>query len=78
MAMLRWRCRRGMRELDVAMLTYLEQVYPGASTASQQAFERLLPLPDPDLFAWLTAAAPTPDEHADAIDALRRALTAGA
>ena len=53
LAMLRWRCRRGMRELDVVLERYLEQRYACAPVAEQQAFESLLDLPDPQLFAYL-------------------------
>jgi antitoxin CptB len=50
---LRWRCRRGMRELDVVLQRYLERCYPGAAPAEQRAFERLLELQDPQLLAYL-------------------------
>jgi antitoxin CptB len=52
-AKLRWRCRRGMRELDVVLERYLQQRYASAPLAEQQAFESLLDLPDPQLFAYL-------------------------
>jgi antitoxin CptB len=50
---LRWRCRRGMRELDVVLERYLEQRYASAPETEQRAFESLLDLPDPQLFAYL-------------------------
>lgn len=53
-ARLRWRCRRGMRELDVLLERYLQERYPSAPAAEQQAFQALLELPDPELFAYLT------------------------
>lgn len=43
-----------MRELDVLLERYLEERYPSAAVAEQQAFEALLELPDPQLFAYLT------------------------
>lgn len=52
-ARLRWSCRRGMRELDVVLQRYLENGYPAASVAEQHAFEALLELQDPQLFAYL-------------------------
>lgn len=52
-ARLRWRCRRGMKELDLVLLRYLEQDYPQASPADRDAFERILELQDPDLFGYL-------------------------
>jgi antitoxin CptB len=53
LAQLRWRCRRGMRELDVLLERYLQERYPSAAAAEQLAFEALLDLPDPQLFAYL-------------------------
>lgn len=52
-ARLRWRCRRGMRELDVVLQAYLQNCYSQAPAAEQQAFETLLELQDPQLFAYL-------------------------
>lgn len=50
---LRWRCRRGMRELDVLLQRYLEERYPHAPEEERQAFEALLEIPDPQLFAYV-------------------------
>lgn len=50
---LRWRCRRGMRELDVLMLRYLEQRWPQADGAERAQFERLLESEDDRLWRWM-------------------------
>lgn len=50
---LRWRCRRGMKELDLLTLGYLEQYYPTASGEEQQAFADLLELQDPLLMSYM-------------------------
>ena len=50
---LRWRCRRGMKELDLLTLGYLEQYYPEASAEDQQAFIALLDLQDPQLMGYM-------------------------
>ena len=42
-----------MRELDVVLERYLQQRYASAPLAEQKAFESLLDLPDPQLFAYL-------------------------
>lgn len=52
-ARLRWRCRRGMKELDLLLERFLAADYPGASSAEQAAFAELLELPDPELAAYL-------------------------
>lgn len=44
---LRWHCRRGMRELDILFLHYLEQHYQNASEDEQLAFEALIDTSDP-------------------------------
>jgi antitoxin CptB len=55
---LRWRCRRGMRELDELLLRYVERRLPQAVRSERDAFARLLELPDPDLFGYLVGQAP--------------------
>jgi len=49
-----WRCRRGMRELDVILLRYLAQDFDGAADAERAAFDTLLSLQDPDILDLLT------------------------
>ncbi|HXH04400.1 MAG TPA: succinate dehydrogenase assembly factor 2 [Candidatus Competibacteraceae bacterium] len=57
-----WRCRRGMKELDVLLLAYLERHYDGASAAERQAFHHLLELQDPQLYAYLIGREIPTDE----------------
>jgi antitoxin CptB len=67
-ARLRWRCRRGMRELDVLLERYLERRYPSAPASEQRAFESLLELQDPQLFAYVTGREqPADPELADVV-----------
>jgi len=51
---LRWACRRGMLELDVLLGNFLEEAYFSLEENDKEIFIRLLDLPDPDLFAYLT------------------------
>jgi antitoxin CptB len=51
-ARLKWACRRGMLELDILLLPFVEQAYQDLSETQQATFERLLACDDPDLFAW--------------------------
>jgi len=51
-AKLKWRCRRGMKELDVLLNGYLESEYSQASNAEQDTFHLLLEQEDPHLYAW--------------------------
>lgn len=51
---MRWRCRRGMRELDVLLVAHLDAAGAGMSEHEQQQFERLLDASDMDLYVWFT------------------------
>jgi len=74
---LRWRCRRGMKELDVAMTAYLEKFYPQADSTEQAAFLRLLEEQDPELMNMVMGKLDAPDEHmAHVIQTIRRSVTA--
>ena len=64
---LKWRCRRGMRELDVVLERHLESRYPTASAAEQAAFCRLLELEDPELYTYLTGRSEPQDPEFSAI-----------
>ena len=49
---LRWRCRRGMQELDLLLLRYLDQRHAAASDAERAVFLRLLDTEDDKLWHW--------------------------
>ena len=60
---LRWRCRRGMKELDLLLGRWLDRCYAGASAEERLRFKDLLEQPDPLLAGYLihgTSAAGTP------------------
>ena len=52
-----WRCRRGTRELDLLLSRYLENDYDRARPEERAAFEKLLELPDPELYRLLIVGA---------------------
>ncbi|MAT50772.1 MAG: response regulator receiver protein [Porticoccaceae bacterium] len=47
-----WASRRGMLELDLILLPFLDQVYPDLGDEDKQRYQRLLDSEDQDLFAW--------------------------
>jgi len=49
---LRWRCRRGMRELDQLLERWLVQRWEAASDAERGVFLRLVDCEDDRLWAW--------------------------
>jgi len=50
---LRWRSRRGMRELDAVLLTFLDRSFEKLSDGDKAAYAALLDLPDPELYDYL-------------------------
>ncbi len=48
-----WRCRRGLKELDVLLERYTRAAFPGAGAAERRALARLLERPDPELAGYL-------------------------
>lgn len=77
MSRLRWRCRRGMKELDVAMTAYLEKFYQQADADDQAAFLRLIETQDPELMNMVMGKIDAPDEQmARVLQTIRRAVTA--
>ena len=72
LARLRWRCRRGTRELDQLLGRWLDQHYLAAPVEAQRAFARLLEHNDPDLWDWLLGhGVPADKEEAILIDEIR-------
>jgi len=59
-AHLRWRCRRGMRELDQLLGWYLDRRYAESGAVERAAFAALLEQPDPDLWDWLSGRSEAP------------------
>lgn len=69
---LRWRCRRGMRELDQLLGWYLEERYAHADGAIKAAFAELLEQPDPELWHWLQGqGAPDDARFRGIVDEIR-------
>ena len=60
---LRWRCRRGMKELDVLLERFAQQVLPQATQAECRVFAELLALPDPLLAGYLLGGEPPAEPH---------------
>ncbi len=48
-----WACRRGMLELDIAIMPFFKYEYDSLSDHDKQCFINLLRADDPDLFNWM-------------------------
>lgn len=49
---LRWGSRRGMLELDLILMPFVENIYPTLPEAEQALYVRLLECEDQDMFSW--------------------------
>lgn len=64
---LRWRCRRGMRELDQLMLRYLDTRWPVADESERKLFLQLLDCEDDKLWRWFMGLERPEEESINAI-----------
>jgi len=65
---IKWRCRRGVKELDIVLSKYVEEYYKKESTNSNKqalttAFQELLELEDPVLYALLLGEVEATDKN---------------
>ena len=51
---IRWRCRRGMLELDIVLGRFIERYYASLDEAQLASFDVLLDMPDTTLWDMIT------------------------
>ncbi|HEU4617690.1 MAG TPA: succinate dehydrogenase assembly factor 2 [Gammaproteobacteria bacterium] len=74
-ARLRWRCRRGMRELDAVLEAFLERDFLALADSDKRRFEALLDLTDPELYGYLVRRhEPDDPDTARLVSRIRRSL----
>ncbi len=62
---LTWQSRRGMLELDVLFVSFMEEAFRSLAEEDQDRFVRLLECEDQDLFVWfMQRAVPEDPDHA--------------
>jgi antitoxin CptB len=72
LARLRWRCRRGMHELDGVLESFVKSALATLDADDFARFERILDLPDPELVAYLTGrSAPADADIARLVERIR-------
>ncbi|MCB1827321.1 MAG: succinate dehydrogenase assembly factor 2 [Coxiellaceae bacterium] len=75
---LRWKCRRGMLELDMVLLRFLDRHYDELNDLQKQQFDKLLEEQDPVLQSWfMQQVVPEDKEMAAMVDYIRSALRKG-
>lgn len=58
---LRWRCRRGMKELDQLLERWLDRAYAASPERERGVFLRLLDCEDDKLWRWFLGYEAPPD-----------------
>jgi len=48
-----WRCRRGVKELDVLFTRFVELSYDDLPQKEKEAFNKLLDIEDPDILGFM-------------------------
>ena len=64
---IRWRCRRGLLELDLVLAAFLRDGLAQLSAPELQAFTRLLEAADNDLWDWVSGAGEPTDAELGAL-----------
>jgi antitoxin CptB len=71
---LRWRCRRGMLEMDLLLNAFLDTGYAGLNPEQRRIFEAMLEESDTTLLPWLLGrAAPADPAWQEVALVIRRA-----
>ena len=58
---IRWRCRRGLLELDLVLEAFLREELNSLTPAELGEFSRLLDAADNDLWDWVSGRGEPPD-----------------
>jgi len=69
LARIRWRCRRGLLELDIVLGRFIEH-YASLDARQKLIFDKLLDLPDTALWDMISGKQPALDEEQYALLAL--------
>jgi antitoxin CptB len=70
---IRWRCRRGLLELDLILQSFLERRFGALDADGRQRFSELLDEPDNDLLDLAMGRRDAPPRYQDVVEMLRGA-----
>lgn len=76
LARMRWKCRRGMLELDLLFKGFLDCGYAQLNEQQQHCFDRLLDYPDAVLLEWMMGRIrPTDKDVVQIVNKIRAATS---
>jgi antitoxin CptB len=70
----RWRCRRGLLELDLTLLRFMDEHYVNLGEAERRQFEMLLDLSDNDLWDMIALKKKAADARLQYVLSLLQAI----
>jgi antitoxin CptB len=68
---MRWRCRRGLLELDIVLGRFVERHYATLDVAELEAFDALLDMPDNPLWDMIAGRLEAPGEQRALLEKLK-------
>ncbi len=68
---IRWRCRRGLLELDLVLKQFLEHRFDGLDAGERRLFDELLDTPDNDLLDMALGRAEPAPRYRAVVEMLR-------
>lgn len=71
-----WRCRRGIREMDILLQDYLATKYDSSSVENQNTFAELLDEADLDIISWIMQKSSPDKKYVSIIDTIRNSAEA--
>ena len=74
LARMRWKCRRGMLELDLLLRDFLDRGYASLDDPQRRCFDQLLDYPDAVLLEWFMGRVrPADKDVANLVEKIRSA-----
>ncbi len=62
-----WQCRRGIKEIEILLIPFLENDFEKADAQTRERFVRLLAQADLDIFEWFNGRSKPEDQDMESI-----------
>ena len=70
----RWRSRRGLLELDLILVPFVENCFAGLPERLRRDYLDLLTADDVDAYAWLTSSESAPSRYKRIVDVIKQSV----